>query len=311
MARILTLSAKLQLVTCILVPAAGGAPESSTPPLATLLARHAPILVLHPAERFRPVPVEGFLADADLQRMTAAGWENVAGPLPPGGADLRLDQRSCRAVDGVAASPCYAQAEAAHRADTVVYGAAFRVKDRIALQYWLWYPFNDYSPTIPPGEVWQVHEGDWESVSVILDLEGRPLLVALSKHCAGTRRPWVMAPKRGGHPLVHVALGSHANYFGVGAYAHSPACWPPELRDIVRALKLVDHTGAGRTVRPRLVPVTSRRPAWMRYAGSWGEDGFLHFANNDPIAYRGSPRGPAFQDQWRAPVADVLSWPSG
>lgn len=304
------LVAVISLAGLTLAPVAGGT-EAASPSLATLLARHAPILLLHPAERFGPVPVEGFLADSDLQRKTATGWEKVLGPLPAGGADLRLDQRLCGAIEGVAASSCYADAEAVHGAAPVVYGAAFRTKSRIDLQYWLWYPYDDYSPTIPPGEVWQVHEGDWESVSVILDPNGRPLVLALSRHCDGTRRPWVRATKRGDRPLVYVALGSHANYSDAGAHPHSPKCWPRELRDVVRSLQLADHTGSGRTVRPRLVTVTSSRPAWMRYAGSWGEDGYVHFANNDPIAYRGGPPGPAFHKQWRVPVKEALSWPRG
>jgi hypothetical protein len=154
------------------VPASGAA--GAAPPLGVLLARHVPILVLHPAERFRPVPVDGFLADSDLMRPSGAGWEKVEAPLPVGGADHRLDQRSCRAIEGVAAAPCYASTEAAHGAGPVVYGAAVRSRGRIALQYWLWYPYNVYSPTVPPGELWQMHEGDWESVSVILDARGRP-----------------------------------------------------------------------------------------------------------------------------------------
>ena len=291
------------------LPASGG--TTAAPTESALLARHAPILVLHPAERFRPVPVEGFLADSDLQRKTATGWEKVDGPLPAGGTDLRLDQRLCRAVEGIVASPCYAQAEAAHGATPVVYGVVLRTRNRIDLQYWLWYPYNDYSPTIPASDVWQVHEGDWESVSVILDSEGRPLFVGLSKHCAGIRRSWDSVSRLGARPLVYVAIGSHANYFGQGAFSHSPNCWPQELRDIVRSLKLVDHTGPGPRLRPRLVRVTATRPPWMRFAGHWGEDGFVHFPNNDPIAYEGSPLSPAFQDQWRSPVKEELSWPRG
>ena len=160
--------------------ASGSANEAAAPPLATLLARHVPILVLHPAERFGPVAVDGFLADSDLQRRAGAGWEKVEGPLPVGGADQRLDQRQCRAAEGVAASACYAEAEARHGSVPVVYGAAFRTKSRIDLQYWLWYPYDDYSPTVPAGELWQVHEGDWEAVSVILDLSGKPVLAAIS-----------------------------------------------------------------------------------------------------------------------------------
>jgi hypothetical protein len=288
-----------------------GAADRAPPSPAALLARHVPILVLHPAERFAPVGVEGFLADSDLQRRGASGWERAPGPLPAGGGDLRLDQRRCRAVDGVAGSSCYADAQAAHGSAAVAYGAVFGTTTRIVLQYWLWYPFNGYSPTVPAGEVWQVHEGDWESVSVLLDRRGRPLEVALSRHCAGVRRGWGGAPRRGLRPLVHVALGSHANSFAPGVHPHDPRCWPRELRDVVRALRLVDHAGSGREIAPRLVRVTSRRPAWMRFAGTWGEDAYVRFPSNQPVAYAGSPRGPAFHAQWRSPVGEVRSWPRG
>ena len=210
-----------------------------------LLARHVPVLVLHPAEQLRPVPVEGFLADADLQRKTTAGWETVGGPLPAGGADQRLDQRLCRAVDGPAATACYAQAEAAHTAPPVVYGAAFRRGRRIELQYWIWYPFNPYSPTVPPGSLWQVHEGDWEAVSVITDLRGAPLLAGYSQHDAGQRRAWARVPKRGTHPIAYVALGSHANYFSSGVHRFDPRVVEPVFISIIEQAGLlpVDHAG--------------------------------------------------------------------
>ena len=307
------LAALLALAVAGLVPSGGAAP-GVRPSLATLLARHVPVLALHPDERFAPVPVQGFLADSDLLRKTATGWEKVAGRLPAGGAELRLDQRACRAIEGEAASACYAAAQAAHGAAPVVYGAAFRSGNRIALQYWLWYPWNVYSPTVPPGELWQVHEGDWESASVILDLLGRPLVVGLSSHCGGTRREWVRAPKRGARPLVHVALGSHANFFGAGAHRLDPRCPnAPLLIEVIESYgeKPIDRTGTGRVVRPRLVRVTEATPRWMRFAGTWGEDGYLHFPGNEPIALGAGPRGPAFHEQWRRPVAEVLSWPRG
>jgi Vacuolar protein sorting-associated protein 62 len=298
------------LVALALVPSAGGA-GSARPPYAVLLARHVPILVLHPAEQFAPVRVDGFLADSDLQQRTAAGWETIPGPLPAGGADLRLDQRTCFAIEGPAASGCYAGAEAAQVSGPVVYGKVLRSRNRIDLQYWIWYPYNDYSASFPPGEVWQVHEGDWESVSVILDLEGRPVFVGLSKHCEGTRRDWADVRRRGARPIAYVALGSHANYFEPGTFRHSPVCWPRALRDVVRALRLRDRTGSGRVVRPLLVPVTSTQPSWMQFAGKWGESGYVHFPNNPPIAYDGAPRAPAFQETWRRPVTEELSWPPG
>jgi hypothetical protein len=296
-----------------LVPAAT-AEAAPAPSLATLLARHTPVLVLHPAERFRPVPVDGFLADADLMRRGPGGWEKVEGPLPAGGADYRLDQRSCRAIDGVAATTCYASTQTAHRAPPVVYGAAFRLGTRIVLEYWLWYVFNPYSPTVPPGELWQVHEGDWEAVSVVVDRRGRPLFAAYSQHSAGMRRAWARVPKRGTHPLAYVALGSHANYFTNGIHRFDPRVVSSLFISVIEqnGQRAVDHAGAGRTVRPRLVRITAASPSWMEFAGRWGEDEYIRVPGGNPVATSGGgPYGPAFHEQWQAPVAELISWPRG
>jgi Vacuolar protein sorting-associated protein 62 len=295
-----------------LVPASGGA-SASTPSLATLLARHVPVLVLHPAERFAPVRVEGFLADSDLQRRTATGWETIAEPLPAGGADLRLDQRSCSAIDGLAASECYAAVEDAHASEPVVYGKAFRTATRIDLQYWIWYPYDDWSPTVAPGEVWQVHEGDWEAVSVILDTRGVPLVAGCSQHMAGKRREWSRVAKRGLRPLVYVALGSHANFFEPGTHPFGPRTVSLALIAVLKAYGVapVDLTARGRTVRPRLVRVSAASPSWMAFAGAWGETGYVHVPGRDPIPTGLGPSGPAFHAQWRSPARTVLNWPRG
>ena len=300
------------LAWLVLVPAASGAP-SRTPALQTLLVRHVPILVLHPSERFEPVRVDGFIADSDLQRRTATGWETIAGPLPAGGSDLRLDQRSCRAIDGLAASACYATSEAAHGSGPVVYGNAFRTKTRIDLQYWIWYPYDDYSPTVPAGELWQVHEGDWEAVSVILDLSGRPLLAGYSQHNAGKRREWARVPKQGQRPVVYVALGSHANFFAPGAHRLDPRTVDPAVIPVMEAYGFppVDNAGRGTVVRPRLVRVTRSKPSWMAFAGRWGETGYIKLPDKEPLASGTGPPGPAFQDHWQQPVREVLSWPRG
>ena len=306
--------ALLPIVAWLVATSAAGAAGGPSPSPATLLARHSPILVLHPAEQLRPSLVDGFLADSDLQRRTAAGWETIPGPLPAGGADLRLDQRACRAIDGVSATPCYASAEAAHEAAPVVYGATFRSGSRIALQYWIWYPWNPYSPTVPPGELWQVHEGDWEVVSVILDLRGTPLLVGYSQHSKGKRRAWARAPRQGPHPVAYVALGSHANYFTAGVQRFDPRVVDALLISVIEQNggRAVDHTGKGPVIRPRVVRVTATSPSWMTFAGRFGESEYLHVPGGAPAdSGGGGPRGPTFHRQWRAPVAEVLSWPSG
>ena len=305
--------ARVVVVAALIVVPIGVAAADATPSTGMLLARHAPILVLHPAERFRPVPVDGFLADAELQQRSATGWENVATPLPAGGAGLRLDHPACRAIEGVAASPCYAAAQAAHPSPAVVYGAAFRARGRIDLQYWIWYPYNDYSPTIPAGELWQVHEGDWEAISVILDAGGKPLTVGYSQHSEGKRRAWGRVERRGSRPVAYVGLGSHANFFAPGEHRLDPRTVEPLVIRIIESLGVrpLDHAGRGRTIRPRLVRVAARSPGWMTFAGAWGEDGYLHFPGNEPLRSGLGPRGPAFHEQWRRPVAEVLSWPAG
>ena len=286
---------------------------SATTPL-ELLVRHAPLLVLHRYEPFSPTSVEGFIADSDLLVQAPDGsWQPSPLPLGRSGAASRLDQRACRAIDGPAAIGCYASAEAARGSTPTVYGAVFRTRERIALQYWLFYPANVFSPTVPTGLFWQSHEGDWEAVSVLLDRRERPLVIGLSEHCGGARRTWERAPRRGPHPLVYVALGSHANYFGPGAKALDRRCWPTEAVAVFNAYKvpLLDHAGGGRSVLPHVVNVGSAAPAWMAFAGTWGDDQYVHFPDVDPLRFGAGPRGPAFHSLWRSPVATVLGWRPG
>jgi hypothetical protein len=295
------------------VSSAGGVGALPSP--ATLLARHAPIVVLHPAERFVPVPVDGFLADSDVKQRALDGtWVAAApGPLPVEGGPWRLDQRLCFATDGLAETDCYAAAEAVHGAVPTVYGAVLRRGDRIALQYWLFYPYNDYSPVVPQqAEFAQIHEGDWEVVTVILDRSGKPLTAGYSRHCSGAKRPWSKVPRRGQRPVVYVALGSHANYFRPGAFDLDPRCWPEQAIIVFESYgkPLRDFTGRGRTVSPRVARVTATSRRWMRFPGTWGEDGYVVFPQVT-LTYQTGPAGPAFHRIWKAPVAVPQAWPRG
>lgn len=97
------------------------------------------------------------------------------------------------------------------------------------LDYWIFYPNNEWTSPSALGTISQSHKGDWEHVAVGIDASKGPLFVAYSAHCKGTWRPWSVAPTvaiddrtahkgiliGGGersHPLVVVARGSHANY---------------------------------------------------------------------------------------------------
>ena len=266
--------------------------KHKVPSGAALLARHAPVVVLHPDERSAPTNVEGFLADADL----------VGG---------RYDLRDCSARDGLAALQCYDDAD--EPAAPVVYGAVFRTNGRTALQYWLFHAFDLWSPFVPQSaDYWKLHEGDWEAVTVLLDANGRPTEVGASRHCGGARRAWAKVERRGFRPVVYAALGSHALYFRAGRYLQQKRCWPKEALAVYDAYKVavVDHAAAGRIASPRIVPVSASSPGWMRFRGSFGEAQFLHFPQAT-FAYGAGPRGPAFHDLWRRPFAGPRSWPAG
>lgn len=280
------------LVALALLPAV--ASRASPPAPAQLLTRYAPRLVLHPDERFRPERVDGFLADSDL-------------------VGNHYDERSCQAAQGPAALECYAAADRAHGEPPAAYGAYFRAGRRIVLEYWLFYAFDLYSPTDPPNDVWEDHEGDWEAVAVVLDAAGKPVLVGTSRHCGGARRSWTQVERKGSHPVVYVALGSHANYFGPGEKPIDLRCLPPAAGAVVQSNGIVlrDHVAAGPALAPQIVRLTAASPSWITFRGAWGETQYVHFPNNAPFAYGLGPVGPAFHSLWRRPLTTVLAWPAG
>lgn len=285
------------LASCILVLVFAGstaaATRSESP--AMLLTRHAPVLVLHPQERFQPERVDGFLTDSDL----------VGG---------HYDMRACEAVGGPAALECYVAADKAHGQSPALYGAVFRSASRIVLEYWLFYPFDLYTYANPLGAVWQDHEGDWEAVVVVLGKKAAPLLVGVSHHCTGSQRPWARVQKRGSRPIVYVALGSHANHFAPGSAPIASRCFPPQAKALLGqyGVTLTDEVGRGRRItQATIVPVTSTTPEWMAFPGPWGEAQYVLVPNQQPAAYGFGPAGPAFHSLWRRPLATVGSWPRG
>ncbi len=197
-----------------------------------------------------------------------------------------------------------------------VYGAVHRRGARIVVQYWLFAPFNLWSPVVPAAsDAWQAHEGDWEHIAVVLDAGGRPLHVGYAQHCGGVRVPWADVPTQRGtaRPVVYLGLGSHASYPRPGVHATDPRCWrdPKVIVPIFTALgyRLVDHAGGGRRiVAPRLVRLTSTSPAWTTFAGTWGEDRFVRLGE---VTLRDGtgPTGPTHKSAWRNPVGTVASWP--
>ena len=176
-------------------------------------------------------------------------------------------------------------------------------KDRIVIQYWYAYLYNDF---------WNAHEMDWETVMVVLRGvdDHSPLICAYSAHEGGSWLPWCQVDKvddvlqpavEGTHPVVYVASGSHANYFyGPAIYRIAPPAlkflskflgkilakvWPSS--DLAKLLNQVrqpiDYTrstedGESFLIEARLIPTMGHGPwegewRWLNHTGRWGSPG--------------------------------------
>src|SRR5207344_3083832 len=76
--------------------------------------------------------------------------------------------------------------------------------NRLSLQYWLYYPFNDWNNT---------HEGDWEMIQLVFDapdaeqaLRQDPAQIGYSQHEGAERGTWhddKLELAGGTHPVVY------------------------------------------------------------------------------------------------------------
>ena len=297
-----------------------------------LLQAHKPILRFHSEDDWRPVSVSAFLRDATVQHRANGKWvpspsfnPPTEGTLPRG-VDHRLDLMHCASRKG---AECYqGQAPALAGSPQLVYGRVWRntsgEHDVIGyvLQYWLFYYFDDWRnhPAVPT--MWQLHEGDWEVISVALSRNQAPRYAAYSRHCSagGRRRPWASVERESGsHPVAYVALGSHANFFQPGSYAAEKKCLPPEAYRLTKRYRLNDLTGTAtlRAAPERANPLELQHllptARWLTFGGPWGEDGYFRYQARSGewrnIGAGRAPTGPAQKGQmWRNPAAATLAY---
>jgi hypothetical protein len=103
------------------------------------------------------------------------------------------------------------------------HGRVLRQDGWIVLQYWLFYPFNDWRSGFFGAND---HEADWEKIFIYLsESEGEisPEWVAYAAHNYtgdNLRRRWddPEVEKVGEHPVIYVGAGSHASYYAPGEY---------------------------------------------------------------------------------------------
>jgi Necrosis inducing protein (NPP1) len=293
----------------------------------SLLRIYQPVTVFDPAEQFRPTNVRSFVSDTDLERFENGSWVVVnADPRPkslPADGTVRLDQDRCSPAMTLGGLACYADAAQRSGGRNTVYGRVVRTGDAVVLQYWYFYYDDVYSYAYPPSDlIWQAHEGDWEVVSVVLSdgNEPEPLQLGYSQHCGGERREWTATARFDGtHPVVYVAVGSHANYFAPGPHQIDPACLPPAAIALLiqHGLPLpVDFTGLGAVAGPavaggettRVKQLRDEHPTWLAFPGTWGEQQYFHSPFSGTVPLGASPVGPAFHAVWTDPLGTIASY---
>jgi len=310
---------------------AGSAAGGRAEPDGRLLARYEPVMQFDPLEQFMPTRVKTFVRDADLEQLTAAGTWSVVDPSPrprrlpgPNTGTWRLNETACTPSATLGGLACYAAAEQPGRTP-VVYGRVARENGQIVLQYWYFYYDDVYSYAYPPSDfIWQAHEGDWEDVNVVLSGDGQPQYVGYSQHCLGQRRAWADTTRfRDTHPVVHVGVGSHANYFSSGTHPIDPSCIPAQALAILQANHLplpVDYANEGPIAGPpgsggsvmRVHALGDRDAGWLQFPGTWGEAQYFHAPPPiGTLAFGASPVGPAYHAEWNDPLGTLASWPLG
>jgi len=168
---------------------------------------------------------------------------------------------------------------------------------RLALQYWLFYAFNDFANT---------HEGDWEMIQLLFDaaspaeaLEQTPVEVGYSSHEGAEGSDWddeKLTLVDETHPVVYPAAGSHANKYTEALYLGSSA---------EAGVGCDDTRGPHRELRPvvKTIPTDPGAAAatfpWIEYEGRWGE--------LQPAFFNG-PTGPNMKTQWTRPIEWSEDW---
>jgi hypothetical protein len=316
------------LAGCALAGAATGRAQTLDP--AALLTRYEPVVEQYRSD-WGPTTVDGFLTGADLERLAGTSWRLVrhsppASALAHGGPNLRLDTRGCSPA--VNLDSCYKRRPTAASVYGRVWqtpGAALLVPVTV-LEYWFFYPLDDWHTPLVAPILWHMHEGDWEQVSVELSSAGVPIAIAASQHDEGVTRPWARVQLAGGtHPVVYVALGSHANYLSPGYHGVPgvPHLIPPRISGV--PLPEPDYTSAQVRLGPPgtgsapldVVDISDGKAPWLSFAGAWGDGAFLLAGERTKkgtvfthLRIGNSPTGPAFHAAWRDPLLQFASWPA-
>ena len=301
MCRAAPLAALVLLGIAVPTAAAASSPEQQ------LADRYAPVVALKQqteacnsdGEPYRPVPADLVLGRSDVRLVDSSGRLIRTAPTA---ADLYgRDDQTYLDLPGSPLDPGCRYEQWADQVfggkPTTAYAhiVAQRGKPgKLALQYWLYYPFNDWN---------NKHESDWEMVQLMFDastvseaLERRPTEVGYSQHEGAERASWDddKLEKRGAHPVVFPGRGSHANYFEQAVWlGHSAQEGFGCDNTTAPSRKVQTHA----VLFPDQPPASATAPfAWLAFGGHWGQQ------ESGPNT---GPTGPNTKQQWTEPVSWV------
>ena len=290
----IALACAVAALAAVLVPGAAAA----TGPEQQLAEKYAPVLGLKEhepcadtGEPYRPVPVEAVLGQSDVVLL---GPDGAVVKTAPTAADLfgkgdgyRLDFPG----DPLHAGCSYEQwfdRIAAGKA-TTAYAHIVGEQGKLALQYWFYYPFNDWN---------NKHESDWEMIQLVFDAPTAEAALGQTPALVGTRstraeRPMGRRQARSVTDIHRLLRGGLARqpfvqslYLGTarrpGSAATTPAGRPTTSRHASSCARGSDR--AGRTV------------ARLGFLGNWGQK--VSGPNSGPT-------GPTFKGQSTEPITWV------
>ncbi len=252
--------------------------------LRSLLKAHSPVLSFDSGERVFPMAVEYFISSSWLMR--ADGSAPIVVKEAVNESDMSVysapfffldDQMGTQGDQG--AITAYENRSGA--SEKILYGRAWETDDVIILQYWSFYVFNN-------GPI-NSHEGDWELIQIFLDRASmRPDRIMLSQHHSGEAAEWSDVECLGSHPVIYVALGSHAHYLT----SERAGLWGDRA----------DGGGPGLFPGDYTITFLDETSNWLEFAGRWGEWGG---ALGTVLGARG-PEGPKFRGG--GAMWDGLEW---
>jgi hypothetical protein len=295
------------LVVAVVPPAGAQVVTTDSPsPAERLAATYAPVVVLvaqdgecdRRGEPYEPMDVDAVLGNPQVL-LRQVGRADPVMRQGPTAADLHdlgegffLDFPGDALDPGCVFERDFRRFTRDHR--PTVYAHIARQADdpdRLALQYWLFWYYNDWN---------NLHEGDWEFIQLLFDastveqaLAVGPASVGYAQHEGGERVSWNddRLDREGDRPVVFSSAGSHASYFGQALYLG---------RSGSEGFGCDDTSGEGVRVDPQVVLLPdavddSADPlAWVEFEGRWGErhDGIFN-----------GPTGPKAKDRWTEPIA--------